>query len=501
MLPHTRLPFVAVLCVGTFAAVSSLFPWNGHQPADPPSPRASTLYYADGVTAFARVGVVDRTDVPLEEIPTPVRHAFLAAEDRDFYAHRGVSGRGFARTAWAALTGGERNGASTITQQYARNAYLSGERGAGAAVLAVRLERAHTKDEILTRYLNTVYFGRGAHGIAAAARAYFGRPVDRLGPAEGAVLAAVVKDPTGFDPAVAPAAARARWSWIIAAMATLGWADGTPAYPQVRTEPDRAGRLGGSSGAVVDRVERELARRGVSPQRLRTGGLRVVTTLDERVHRAAVRSVEQALAEAPAHLRAALVAVEPSTGAVRAYYGGDRGSGFADDATAVRPAGATCAPVVFADGAPGSGSLAGELGVAPPAAGACPVSAADLASVYATFAAGGTHAERHLVDAVDTAGGAPLYRAEPAARRLLDRAVATAATTRLTREELPDGRPATTTSDAPHPRRDAWQAGYTPDLAAAVWLGHDTEAPHLTTAAPEALWHTFMTAALTGRPQ
>jgi membrane peptidoglycan carboxypeptidase len=345
----STLVLLAVAAVVGYAATVPL-------PADPVIAQASVLYYSDGQTVLARVGVNDRTDVPLSAVPEPVRHAVLAAEDRGFYGHVGVSVRGIARAGMADVFGGDSQGASTITQQYVRNAYLTqqrtAQRKAREAVLAVKLEHRYSKDQILERYLNTVYFGRGAYGIEAAASAYFGTTVDRLTLAQGAVLAAVIKDPTNFDPAVDRTAAQDRWRYIVTVMAQLGWADhdagGTLAYPRVLPRSD--GATAGPLGLIVDQVERELAAHGVPPQLLRTAGLRVVTTIDARAQRAALEQVEALRKAQPPDLRTALVALQPDSGAVRAYYGGNGGSGFFDDAAAARPPASTFKPLVLAAG-------------------------------------------------------------------------------------------------------------------------------------------------------
>src|SRR5690242_1325944 len=204
---------LAVVAIGTVGAYAG----SVKLPDDPVVAQASVLYYRDGRTVLARVGSNDRTDVPLRKVPLSVRRAVLAAEDRGFYQHSGISARGVARAAWADTVGGGSEGASTISQQYVRNAYLTqrrtAERKAKEAVLAMKIELRYSKDQVLERYLNTVYFGRGAYGIEAAAAAYFGVTADRLTLAQGAVLAAAIKDPWNLDPAVDPKAARDRWSW------------------------------------------------------------------------------------------------------------------------------------------------------------------------------------------------------------------------------------------------------------------------------------------------
>ena len=313
-----------------------------------PDPQASVLYYRDGKTILARVGVTDHSDVPLAKVPVEVWRAILAAEDRDFTDHSGVSIRGMFRALFSNLRGG-REGASTITQQYARNAFLtqnfSVDRKAREFALAVKLERKYTKEQILESYMNKIYFGRGAYGIAAAANAYFGVPVERLTPAQGVVLAATIKDPYHFDPAVDPRAAKNRFTWIVKSAAERKWLPAGLAYPEVAKPHSN---LSGPNGQAVDQIERELLLRGITSQDLHTKGLSVVTTLDPVGQPAALKMVSDQLKAEPSGLRAALVAVDPKTGGVRAYYGSDRGRGYFDYATALHSAASTFKPIVLA---------------------------------------------------------------------------------------------------------------------------------------------------------
>ncbi|ROO58935.1 membrane peptidoglycan carboxypeptidase [Micromonospora sp. Llam0] len=338
-----------VLVTGAIAAgiAVAVYVQSVDLPADPVEPQASTLYYSDGRTVLARIGVTSRTDASLDEVPEPVRQIVLAAEDRGFYAHSGVSIRGVLR-ALVANVKGQREGASTITQQYARNAFLTQEvsldRKAREFAMAIKLERRLSKDEILERYLNTIYFGRGAYGITAAAHAYFRVPTRKLTAAQGAVLAAVIKDPYGFDPANDAEAARDRWTWVVGAARDAGWLAETPEYPQV--SPPSALNTG-PNGLVLDRVEQELSRRGIAAESLYTAGLSVVTTLDATAQPAALAQIETHLDGQPEDLRAALVAVDPGSGAVRAYYGAEE-QGQYDFAVAPRPPAATFAPIVLA---------------------------------------------------------------------------------------------------------------------------------------------------------
>ncbi|AGL18986.1 transglycosylase domain-containing protein [Actinoplanes sp. N902-109] len=325
-------------------------------PPEPAPPQASVLYYRDGHTVLARIGTTDRTDITLDKVPVPVRQAFLAAEDRGFYDHFGVSVRGLARALWTNIAHDSGQGASTITQQYVRNAYLTQDRTVSRkskeAALALKVEHRYSKDQILERYLNTIYFGRGAYGIEAAARAFFGTGVDHLNASQGAVLAAMVKDPTRGDPAVDAAWAKDRWAWILRSMSEQGWLAPDAAaqlpYPAVATQSVTANTISGPTGLITDRVEDELVRAGISRQQIRIGGLRVVTTIDATAQSEATAAIGTALKGQPKQLRSALVAVDPADGGVRAYYGGDRGRGYFDDAVAARPPASTFKPLVLA---------------------------------------------------------------------------------------------------------------------------------------------------------
>jgi membrane peptidoglycan carboxypeptidase len=326
-------------------------------PTDPNQPQASQIFFSDGHTLLARVGVDNRTDVTLSAIPLAVRQAVLAAEDRDFYHHFGISVKGVIRAAWSDATGGS-EGASTITQQYVRNAYLTQNRTvsrkAQEMVLAIKLENRFSKDEILDRYLNEIYFGRGAYGIGAAAEAYFGVTVDRLTLAQGAVLASAIKDPWNFDPSVDPVGSRERWSWIVGSMAQLGWAPAgaatTLAYPPVLAESPVDTTVDGVNGLLVGLVEQDLVSHGISEQELHTAGLRIISTIDAHDQQMALGAIADGRHGLDPGIHAALVAEDPATGAIRAYYGGDQGNGYYDDATAPRRPASTFKPVTLAAG-------------------------------------------------------------------------------------------------------------------------------------------------------
>ena len=177
---------------------------------------ATVIQYADG-GEIGRIGTQNRESVALHEVPKYVQQEVLAAEDRGFYSEPGISPKGILRALFTNVKGGGdiQQGGSTITQQYAKNAYLSQNRTYTRKVkevfIALKLSRKLSKDEVLERYLNTIYFGRGASGIQVAAKTYFNRPVDKLTPAQGAVLAATIRSPAAYDPTRHPERAKERW--------------------------------------------------------------------------------------------------------------------------------------------------------------------------------------------------------------------------------------------------------------------------------------------------
>jgi len=305
--------------------------------------RAQTtiVYYDNGRTEIGRFGDQNRIIIPLDQVPDHVQKAVLAAEDRSFYENRGISPTGIVRAFWNNLRGNPVQGGSTITQQYAKNVYLSQERTYTRKIkeffIAVKLDRRDDKEEILADYLNTIYFGRGAYGIETAAQTYFGKPAKDLTIAEGAVLASVVRSPANYDPETNPDRLRARFDYVLDGMVTKGWLDpGQRAGLEVPPLAEERKPRGGSRYYLMDAVRRELKANGFTDQDIDLGGLRVVTTFDRKAQRSAVRAVRQERpTENARNVHIGLSAVEPGTGAVKAMYGGDE-AGNLNDATQAR---------------------------------------------------------------------------------------------------------------------------------------------------------------------
>ncbi len=333
------------------------------KPNDSATATATRILYADR-SEMTRVGAENRLPVRIDRVPVPVRDAVLAAEDRGFYTEPGISPKGIARALLTNVRGGGAvsQGGSTITQQYAKNAFLSSERTYTRKVkevfIALKMTRELSKDQILEDYLNTIYFGRQASGIEVASQKYFGRPVQDLSVAQGAVLAATIRSPANLDPTRHPEAAKERWSYVLDGMVEQGWI--TPAQRSAQVYPEvlppgsgpRNNDLSGPKGHVVAQVLDELAARGISEDRLASGGLVVQTTIRRDAQEAATRAVQQRTGTEPGKegLQGALVSIKPSTGEVWAYYGGATGTGFdyADNSGVGRQPGSSFKPYVLA---------------------------------------------------------------------------------------------------------------------------------------------------------
>jgi membrane peptidoglycan carboxypeptidase len=331
---------LALLTVMTVTAVALFYVLSDvPRPESLPLPQVATIEYSDGST-MARIGTVNRTIVTLDQVPVPVRYDILAAEDRNFYSEPGVSVKGTLRAAMSDLTGGDTQGGSGITQQYAKNAYLSDARTLTRKLkelmIAVKLSRDYSKDQILEFYLNTVYFGRGTYGIEAAAQTYFGKDVSKLTVSEGAVLAALLRAPGYYDPDQNPTAAKQRWQYVINGMVTIHKLTQQQAdalrYPKVRPASDES-QLGATGWAyfIYRKVVAELEANGVSEAEINTRGLRIRTTIDRKAQQAALTAIHDTfsgLTKQQKNYKNALAAVDPGTGAVLAYYGGPNGDGY-----------------------------------------------------------------------------------------------------------------------------------------------------------------------------
>ena len=304
-------------------------------PPEAPQSQTTIIYDASGAQLATLHGQENRFPVRIDEVPPVVQNAIVAAEDRKFFEHGGIDPVGIARATWADIRQkGATQGGSTITQQYVKNVYVGRDptlwRKLREAVISVKLERKLDKRQILERYINTVYFGRGAYGIQAAARTWFGKDVGALDLKESAYLAGLIRTPSGGDVVSDPETATQLRTFVLEAMLRSRYitpeqaaaVEAVPlaSYVAVRTELDSTVTLQGVGAEYfVEYVRTQLLKNYSEDQVLRQG-LRVQTSLDPTIQRQAYDAVYGVLDrdDDPA---GALVAVD-TEGRVVAMVGG-----------------------------------------------------------------------------------------------------------------------------------------------------------------------------------
>ncbi len=547
--------------------------------------------------------------VSLGRVPRHVVQAFLASEDVGFFEHRGLDLASIARAAWVNLRAGGRivQGGSTITQQLAKTLFLSPERTVARKLqdmlLALRIERRFSKQEILEFYLNQIYFGSGAYGVAQAAESYFSKDVSALSLSEAALLAGLPKAPSALSPRGDPEAAENRRRYVLEQMHELGHIDAASLRAALEERPELAAQdppeAYDLAAYFVEEVRQALFA-ALGAEAVLRGGLRVETTLDLELQREAVRAVRDGLealarrrgasAARPPDVEGALVALDVATGGVLALVGGydfsrsrfDRATqalrqpgsafktfvygaaleaGFTPDSTVFdyrveypdpqrggpwRPRnydGRERGPVPiseafarslnnatvrllddvgvkrvrdFARRAGIRSPLAGDLGLA---LGTSEVTLLEITSAYGTFATGGRPLRPRFVLRVLDRDGRVLRE---------DLAVAGAGedapgispvdaylVTHLLREAVRAwygtghaaadlGHPLAGKTGSTNGNRDAWFIGFSPEVAAGVWVGHDAMeslGPRESGArAALPIWNEFMQAVLAARP-
>jgi membrane peptidoglycan carboxypeptidase len=320
-----------------------------YRTTDLPDPNAdfdtetSFVYYNDGKTEIGQYAVQNRVRISYSEIPEDVKDAVVAAENRGFWTDNGIDPKGIIRALFNNAQGNATQGASTITQQYIKIYYLNQERSYSRklkeALLAVKLVRQRTKEQILDGYLNTIYYGRGAYGIQAAALAYFQKDAKDLDLRQSAVLASVINNPTRFDPANGRDAKRdlrERYRYVLGGMAEAKAisaeeadqaAQRLPAFPPQKAENAYGGQRGHVLKMVRDALLRLTDENGdplLNEDEIDGGGLRVTTTFTKKAMDAAEQGVLEARPEgfSDKELHVGVASVEPGTGAVRGIYGG-----------------------------------------------------------------------------------------------------------------------------------------------------------------------------------
>ncbi len=318
---------------------------------------------------LGRIAIVRRVNVPLSDIPTFVREAFLATEDRRFYDHNGLDWRGFFRAAAANVRGGGvREGFSTITMQVARNSFLVNQRGRSLRrkLIELRLtqliESELTKDQILELYLNVIYLGNGMNGVEAASRDLFGKRVGQLSVSEGAMLAALPKGPSAYTPRDHYERGLKRRDLVISLMRETGYLSAEQAA-RATSAPLRIAENEWRPDTKDEPLALDAVRvfiDSILPDALRDGDVTVYTTLDLAAQRAADRAVlrgttavtretQYAGGRVRDAAQGALVALDPRTGDIRALVGGRRSKrGFNRAFAAKRQPGSAFKPFVYA---------------------------------------------------------------------------------------------------------------------------------------------------------
>jgi len=306
-----------------------------------PDAAASTLIYDHKGELITSVHAVEnRVPVALQEIPKDLQNAFIAVEDNRFFDHKGIDPRGILRAVWVNISGaGLSEGGSTITQQLVKNTLLTQEQSFKRKfqewVLAYKIEQRYTKPEILEFYLNQIYFGNGAYGVQAASMTYFGKSVGELNLAEIALLAGLPKSPNYYSPFDNMEAAKERQATVLDQMVKYGYISETDSTEAGQTEITLIMQRQNTNQVApyfVDHVIQRLSDQYGSKM-VYEGGLKVYTSLDLNMQKAAEAAVNGNLPsygkddQGITQPQAALVAIDPSTGEVRAMVGG-RGDDF-----------------------------------------------------------------------------------------------------------------------------------------------------------------------------
>ncbi len=554
------------------------------------------IYSADG-KLLANFYLENREIVPISQISTDLANAVVAVEDERFYEHNGVDFVGIARAVVIDITTmSAQEGASTITQQYVRNTILVSERYNITAArkiremyLAYEFEKRHSKSEVLEAYLNTVYFGDGAYGAEAAALAYFGKHAKKLTTGEAALLSGLPQSPLRLNPYYNMEGARSRQRWVLGRMVANGYitqaeADAAAAEKIVlskKTDPNQGIY---DCAYFVSYIRKQLLTQ-YPDSLIFKGGLKVYTTIDTKLQRAAERAVKKTL-PLKRDPDAALVSIDPHNGHIVAMYGGRNyssssynyatqgkrqpgsafkvftlvtalekgippnrpmnassparipshppwivhnsegsGKGYITLSAATRSS-VNCvfARLIWELGADEVAATAKRMGITSPipalpsiTLGSAPVSPLDMASAFGTLANDGVRVKPTGITKIVGPDGAVMYQHKASGTRVLSQRIAWATTNQLmgvvsggtgTRAHL-SGREVAGKTGTAQNYQDAWFVGYTPQLSTAVWMGysegsipmrnvHGMRAFGGTFCAP--IWHTFMVAALRGRP-
>lgn len=352
--------FVAILFGFRDQLVSMFAPSNMDQTLIPDA--ASQFYDCKGNIIYTTLSVERRIPITIDRIPKHVQNAFIAIEDNRFYEHAGIDPRGTGRAIISTLSGREVQGGSTITQQLAKNAFTNQERTITRkireAFLSLALESKYTKQEILTMYLNRIYFGQGAYGIESASLYYFNKHTNQLTLAQAASLAAIPKSPNYFNPFANPKDSKARQELVLDQMAKYGFVTKEQADAAKKEDLMLATsheKIDASPNTyfydmIIQQVIEELG-----ADALYKDGLKIYTTIDMDMQTAAINALKNLNNyvsykddKGIIQPQVALAAIEPKTGQIKAIIGGRGQDKFNRAYLGIRQPGSSFKPFVYA---------------------------------------------------------------------------------------------------------------------------------------------------------
>ena len=554
---------------------------------------SSQIYDANGDLITTVHSEENRLPVKLSEVPKNLQNAFIATEDNRFYSHHGIDPIGILRAVWVNIIhDGVAEGGSTITQQLARNAFLTQDRTFKRkimeALLALRIEQHYTKQEILEMYMNQIYFGQGAYGVQTASHVYFGKDVQDLSLAQMAVLAGLPQSPNYYSPFTNLQAAKERQAVVLGQMVKYDYLSPAQAEEakqadlQLAEKPETTSEHGGL-GYFIDYVINEVSER-YGADAIYKEGMKIYTTIDRKAQSAA----EKAMQNLPDYYtdenglhqpQGALISINPHNGHIVAMVGGRGGDSFNRATMAVRQPGSSFKPFVYlaalkhgdnpgtvyvdkpsefhgwkpqnysrkhygamtmrnavahsnnvvavlaADkvGMSNVLDLAEKMGISTIQEGdrdnlavalggmTHGVKPIDLAVAYGVFANNGVKVKPVSITKIIDRNGNIVEEESLDETRVVEPKYAYMMTNMLesvikygTGGNAYFGRPAAGKTGTTDEEKDAWFAGYTPDLVTVVWMGDDSgsETLHGTTGGqtPAVIWRQYMQAALADTP-
>ncbi|MDF7640578.1 transglycosylase domain-containing protein [Bifidobacterium sp. ESL0784] len=295
------------------------------------------VYYADGTTEVGNFATQNREIISCDALPKYVGQSMVASENQTFYKDTGVDFKGIARALLNNVSGGARQGASTITQQYAERYYMGDTHTYSGkvreAILAMKITKSQDKDKVLCNYMNTIYLGRGAYGIEAASKAYFNKDAKDMTMPESALLAGIIPAPSTWDPAINPKRAQQRYTRVIGIMEKQGYITSQDAAANQQMPPtvppqSQQSSYKGTNGYILQMVRDELTGSGTfTPDDLDTGGYTIVTTIDkgkqDLMFNTASPSTKENARILNQGMQTGAMSVNPKDGSIISFYAGD----------------------------------------------------------------------------------------------------------------------------------------------------------------------------------